>query len=101
MGCPVARSPRSLRAAEDEIQERLRCESRLAASLDHPNVIRSTRRRGGRSALHCNAVCPRRGPKALLRREGALDPTRAVAIFEQIADALDAGLRHGSLSIET
>src|SRR5262249_9044126 len=33
--------------------------------------------------------------KALLRREAVLDPARAVAIFEQIAEALDAAHRHG------
>ena len=33
--------------------------------------------------------------KALLRREGALAPARAIAIAAQVADALDAAHRRG------
>jgi YVTN family beta-propeller protein len=97
LGRPVALKVLAARFAEDErFRERLLRESRLAASLDHPNVIPiyeageederifiAMRYVGGRDL------------KAMLRREGALDPKRAVPIFEQIAAALDAAHRRG------
>ena len=97
LGRPVALKVLSANVAEDErFRERLLHESRLAARLDHPNVIPiyEAGEQDGRLFIAMRYV--RGGDlKALLRREGALDPTRALAIFEQIADALDAAHRHG------
>ena len=83
--------------AEDErFRERLLRESRLAASLDHPNVIPiyEAGEEGARLFIVMRFVAGG-DLKELLRREGALDPARAVAIFEQVADALDAAHRRG------
>src|SRR5262245_54865069 len=97
LGRPVALKVLAARIAEDErFRERLLRESRLAASLDHPNVIPiyEAGEEDGRLFIAMRYV-PGGDLKALLRREGALDPARAVAVFEQIADALDAAHRHG------
>jgi YVTN family beta-propeller protein len=97
LGRPVALKLLAASVAEDErFRERLLRESRLAASLDHPNVIPiyESGEEDGRLFIAMRYV-PGGDLKALLRREGALDPARAVAIFEQIADALDAAHRHG------
>lgn len=97
LGRPVALKVLAASVAEDErFRERLLRESRLAASLDHPNVIPiyEAGEEGERFFIVMRFV--RGGDlKGLLRREGALDPARAVAIFEQIADALDAAHRSG------
>src|SRR5262245_26056319 len=97
LGRPVALKVLAASVAEDErFRERLLRESRLAASLDHPNVIPiyEAGEEDGRLFIAMRYV-PGGDLKAMLRREGALEPARAVALFEQIADALDAAHRHG------
>ena len=71
-------------------------ESRLAASLDHPNVvpIYEAGEAEGRLFIAMRYV-DGTDLKVLLRREGALTPERAVAIAAQVADALDAAHAKG------
>ena len=71
-------------------------ESRLAASLDHPNVvpIYEAGEADGRLFIAMRYV-DGTDLKALLGREGALAPGRVVAIAAQIADALDAAHAKG------
>jgi YVTN family beta-propeller protein len=97
LGRSVALKVLAARVAEDDrFRERLLRESRLAASLDHPNVvpIYEAGEEDGRLFIAMRYV---RGLdlKALLRHEGALEPARAVGIAEQIAGALDAAHRRG------
>ncbi len=83
--------------ADDEgFRERLLRESRLAAALDHPNVvpIYETGEEDGRLFIAMRFV-EGMDLKALLRREGVLEPARTVAIAAQVADALDAAHRRG------
>jgi serine/threonine protein kinase len=97
LGRPVALKVLTARFAEDErFRERLLHESRLAASLDHPNVvpIYEAGEDDGRLFIAMRFV-PGGDLRQLLKRDGALDPARAVPIFAQIADALDAGHRRG------
>jgi streptogramin lyase len=85
------------RLAENEpFRERLLRESRLAASLDHPNVIPvyDAGEADGRLYLAMRFV-DGTDLRALLRREGALAPERALAIAAQVADALDAAHEQG------
>src|SRR5262245_60634942 len=83
-------------AEDDAFRERLVRESRIAASLDHPNVVPvyDAGEQDGRLYLAMRFV---NGTdlKALLRREGALAPERAVAVAAQVADALDAAHARG------
>jgi YVTN family beta-propeller protein len=95
LGRPVALKVLAAGAVEDErSRERLLRESRLAASLDHPNVIPiyEAGEQDGRLYIAMRYV-PNRDLKAVLLREGALSPARAVAIAEQLAAALDAAHR--------
>ena len=71
-------------------------ESRLAASLDHPNVvpIYEAGEADGRLFIAMRYV-DGTDLKALLGREGALAPARAIAIAAQVADALDAAHAKG------
>ena len=73
-----------------------RRESRLAASLDHPNVvpIYEAGDADGRLFIAMRYV-DGTDLKKLLRREGALEPARAIAIAVQVADALDAAHASG------
>ena len=83
------------RAADPAFRERFERESRLAASIDHPNVIpvHAAGEEDGQLYLVMRYV---RGTdlQALLRREGRLDPRRAAAIVAQVGLALDAA--HGA-----
>jgi hypothetical protein len=76
-------------------QERLLKESRLAAALDHPNVvpIYEAGESDGRLFLAMRYVDG--DLRHLLRHEHALAPARAVAIVTQIAAALDAAHARG------
>ena len=77
-------------------RERLVRESRLAASLDHPNVvpIYEAGEADGRLFIAMRYV-DGTDLKALLRREGALEPQHALAIVSQVADGLDAAHAKG------
>ena len=83
-------------AGDERLRERLLRESRLAASLDHPNVIPiyEAGERDGRLFIAMRYVAGG-DLRALLRREGVLDPARAIAIAAQLADGLDAAHRRG------
>src|SRR5262245_38680805 len=83
-------------ADEAPFRERLLRESRLAASLDHPNVIPvyDAGEVDGRLYLAMRFV-DGTDLRALLRREGVLPPERALAIVAQVADALDAAHERG------
>jgi hypothetical protein len=79
------------RAGDAGFRERFQRESRMAAAIDHPNVIPVygageedgllylVMRYVGGTDLH-----------ALLREEGALEPARAAELVAQVAAALDA-----------
>ena len=94
---PVALKLLSERLSDDEaFRDRMLRESRLAASLDHPNVvpIYEAGEADGRLFIAMRYV-DGTDLKALLGREGALAPGRVVAIAAQIADALDAAHEKG------
>jgi streptogramin lyase len=80
------------RYADDAgFRDRLIRESRLAASLDHSNVV-PVYDAGESDAGFYLAMRYVEGAdlRAVLRREGPLAPARALAIVSQVADALDA-----------
>ncbi|HST17999.1 MAG TPA: serine/threonine-protein kinase [Gaiellaceae bacterium] len=96
---------------DQRFRRRFLRESEIAATLDHPNVVRTlgSGESAGRLYLameHVEGSDLRR----LLREEGRLDPERAVAIVGQVAGALDAahtaGLVHrdvkpGNILVDT
>jgi ABC-type branched-subunit amino acid transport system substrate-binding protein/DNA-binding beta-propeller fold protein YncE/predicted Ser/Thr protein kinase len=83
-------------AGDERFRSRFLKEPRLAAALDHPNVvpIYEAGEHDGRLFLAMRYV-PGKNLKTLLEREGMLDPERALRILAQIADALDAAHRRG------
>jgi serine/threonine protein kinase/DNA-binding SARP family transcriptional activator/Tol biopolymer transport system component len=83
--------------AEDErFRERFIRESRLAASLDHPNVvpIYEAGASGGDLFIAMRYV-EGTDLRTLLAESGALEPVRAVSITRQVAAALDAAHEQG------
>jgi YVTN family beta-propeller protein len=83
--------------AEDErFRERFLRESQLAASLDHPNVV-PIYDAGEVDGLLYIAMryVPGTDLRALLRREGALEPERALSLVAQVGSALDAAHERG------
>src|SRR4051812_31221038 len=94
---PVALKLVAPELAQDErFRRRFLNEPRLAAALDHPNVvpIYQAGEHEGRLYLAMRYV-PGSDLKTLLEREGALAPDRALALLGQVADALDAAHRRG------
>jgi len=83
-------------ADDDAFRERLLRESRLAASLDHPNVVPvyDAGEAVGRFFLAMRYV-EGTDLRAVLRGEGALSPERAIGIAAQVAGALDAAHERG------
>jgi serine/threonine protein kinase len=81
---------------DERFRERLLRESRLAAGLDHPNVvpIYEAGEAEGRLFIAMRYV-DGVDLRALLRRQGALAPERALALAGQVAGALDAAHARG------
>ncbi|MFF0487435.1 protein kinase [Nocardia sp. NPDC004068] len=80
-----------LLAQDPTYQERFRRESRAAAALRDPHVVRIHDSGEIRGMLFLDMELVRgRNLRTLLREEGPLDPVRAVSIIEQVASALDA-----------
>jgi ABC-type branched-subunit amino acid transport system substrate-binding protein/DNA-binding beta-propeller fold protein YncE len=81
-------------AGDERFRSRFLKEPRLAAALDHPNVvpIYEAGEHDGRLFLAMRFV-PGSNLKTLLEREGVLEPGQALAILAQVADALDAAHR--------
>src|SRR4051794_22234537 len=78
-------------AEEPAYVARFRRESRLAALVEHPNVvpIYEAGEEDGRLFLAMRFV-PGEDLRGLVRREGALRPARAIALTEKVAAGLDA-----------
>lgn len=94
---PVALKLIAPELAEDaRFRSRFLKESRLAASLDHPNVvpIYEAREEDGQLYLAMRYV-EGSDLKTVLRHDGRLTPQRALAVLDQIAAALDAAHRRG------
>ena len=83
-------------AQDPEFRERFLREPRLAASLDHPNVvpIYEAGEREGQLYLAMRWVAGS-DLRQLLERAGRLSPEVAVGILTQVAEALDATHRGG------
>src|SRR5688500_16211629 len=89
-------------AHDPEFRERFKRESKLAASIEHPNVM-PVYEAGEHDGVLFMAMRFVEGTdvKSLLVREGRLEPIRAAGVVAQIAAALDAapaaGLVHGDV----
>jgi serine/threonine-protein kinase len=83
-------------SGNDEFRARFLRESRLAASLDHPNVITVYDAGDFNGTLYIAMRCVEGIDLAqLLREEGPLEPLRAISLLDQVAAALDAAHEHG------
>src|SRR3954469_2534142 len=92
LGRPVAlKLIASDRAADPAFRERFQRESRLAALIDHPNVVpvHGAGEEDGQLYLVMRYV-PGTDLHRLLKREGPLAPERAAGFVAQVASALDA-----------
>jgi hypothetical protein len=83
-------------ALDERFRERFARETELAISLEHPNVvpIYDAGDMAGRLYLAMRLVAGT-DLRKLLRAEGALEPSRALAICRQVANALDAAHARG------
>jgi YVTN family beta-propeller protein len=83
-------------SGDESFRERFLRESELAASLEHPNVvpIHEAGEVGGQLYLVMRLV-EGSDLKALLAREGTLEPARALTICGQLAAALDTAHERG------
>jgi predicted Ser/Thr protein kinase len=97
LGRPVALKVLPERFAQDErFRDRLLRESRLAASLDHPNVVPvyDAGDADGRLFIAMRYV-DGVDLRALLREAAPLAPERVIGIAVQVAEALDAAHERG------
>jgi DNA-binding beta-propeller fold protein YncE/predicted Ser/Thr protein kinase len=78
-------------AGQEGFRERFLRESRLAARLEHPSVVPvyDAREEDGELIVAMRLV-EGGDLRALIDREGPLEPARAIALLGQVADALDA-----------
>jgi serine/threonine protein kinase/ABC-type transport system substrate-binding protein len=78
-------------ARDERFRQRFLRESQLAASLDHPHIV-PTLASGEENGTLYLAMAYVEGSdlRDLLRREGRLEPERAIDLLKQVAEALDA-----------
>jgi tRNA A-37 threonylcarbamoyl transferase component Bud32 len=83
-------------ASDSKFRERFVRESRLAASLEHPNIVTvyEAREADGQLYLAMRYVAGT-DLKRLIASEGPFDPERTVSILTQTASALDAAHAEG------
>jgi ABC-type transport system substrate-binding protein/predicted Ser/Thr protein kinase len=86
-------------AHDERFRRRFLRETELAASLDHPHVVQTLASGEEDGTLYlAMAYVEGSDLRKLLRREGRLEPERAIDLIEQVANALDtahkAGLVH-------
>ena len=83
-------------ARDKRFRERFVRESKIAGTLHHPNVV-ATLAAGEEGGLLYLAMpyVPGSDLRTVLRREGRLEPRRAVELVSQVADALDEAHRVG------
>jgi serine/threonine protein kinase/ABC-type oligopeptide transport system substrate-binding subunit len=83
-------------ADNERFRERFLRESRVAATLDHPHITK-TLAAGEESGVLYLAMAYVEGSdlRELLRREGRLEPSSAIDLVAQVADALDAAHEAG------
>jgi serine/threonine protein kinase len=94
---PVALKVLTEDLAKDEgFRRRFVSESKLAASLDHPNVI-PIHAAGEHDGILYIAMrfVPGHDLRGLLREEGPFEPERAARLINQVGSALDAAHLHG------
>jgi serine/threonine protein kinase len=78
-------------AHDEQFRRRFLRESRLAATLDHPNVVRTLASGNDGGVLYlAMAYVEGDDLRELLRREGRLEPERALRIVQQAGEAIDA-----------
>jgi serine/threonine-protein kinase len=84
-------------AQDERFRERFLRESELAASIDHPHIVTVHDAGETDDGLLYLAMRWIDGTdlKRLLAAQGPLDPSRALAILTQVADALDTAHEHG------
>jgi hypothetical protein len=83
-------------AGSEAFRQRFIRESRMAASIEHPNIIPIYEAGEAEELLYISMrYVPGPDLGALIDREGRLGPERTVAITYQVADALDAAHRLG------
>jgi serine/threonine protein kinase len=96
LGRPAALKILTPALGEADFSERFLRESRLAASLDHPNIVPVYDAGEERGLLYIAMACvDGRDLKALLAEEGRLPLGRALRIVGQIGSALDAAHARG------
>ena len=84
-------------AQDERFRQRFLRESELAASLDHPHVVPTLaagEAEDGRLYLAMEYV-DGSDLRDMLRREGALEPSRAIDLVGQVGEALDAAHEAG------
>jgi streptogramin lyase/tRNA A-37 threonylcarbamoyl transferase component Bud32 len=83
-------------AQDSQFRERFVRESRLAASLEHPNIVTvyDAREADGQLYLAMRYVAGT-DLKRLIASDGPLDPERTISILSQAASALDAAHAEG------
>jgi serine/threonine-protein kinase len=83
-------------ARDPVFRRRFVTESKLAASLDHPNVIPIYSAGEFEGVLYiAMRFVPGDDLRTLLRADGRLEPARAASMIVQVAAALDAAHAHG------
>lgn len=83
-------------AQDPDFRQRFLREARSAASLDHPNVVPVYDAGEAAGSLFIAMRYVEGTDLArMLANEGDLEPTRAIVILRQVAEALDEAHRHG------
>jgi YVTN family beta-propeller protein len=83
-------------AQDEKFRERFVRESRLAASLEHPNIVTVFEARETDGLLYiAMRLVAGTDLKTLIGREAPLDPERTISILSQVAAALDTAHAEG------